>query len=102
MKDTNEIEKALMQKVNAEVKEIVDRFIADIRLLSNKYGGSMFYDFQKGDSSHEDYFHVQGTYGIANVLHRMLLNNHGEKMLKYKSQELIKKLDIKSALSPII
>ena len=94
MKDTNAIEKALKVKVNAELREIVDKFTADVEQLSNKYGGSMFYDFQKGDSSHQDYFHVQGTYGIANVLHRMLLNNHGEKMLKYKSQELIKKLDL--------
>ena len=54
----------------------------------------MFYDFQKDASSNSENFHVQGTYGVRNVLHRMLLNNHGEKMLKYKSQELIKKLDL--------
>ena len=95
MKDTNAIEKALQVKVNAELREIVDKFSADVEKLSNKYGGSMFYLFQKDAGvSHEDCFNVQGTHGITNVLHRMLLDNHGSQMLKYKSQELIKKLDL--------
>ena len=94
MKDTNAIEKALQVKINAELREIVDKFAADVEKLSDKYGGSMFYDLQK-DSSHDSQsFHVQGTHGITNVLHRMLLNNHGKHMLKYKSQELIKKLEL--------
>ena len=92
MKDTNAIEKALQQKVSAECRQIVDKFIDDLEKLSDKYGGSMFYDFdsQKDGQS----FHVQGTHGVTNVLHRMLLNNHGQRMLNYKSKELIKKLDL--------
>ena len=92
MKDTNAIEKALQQKVSAECRQIVDKFIVDVEKLSDKYGGSMFYDFdsQKDGQS----FHVQGTHGVTNVLHRMLLNNHGQRMLNYKSKELIKKLDL--------
>ena len=93
MKDTNAIEKALQQKVSAECRQIVDKFIDDLQKLHDKYGGSMFYDFEslKGDNVS---FHVQGTHGVTNVLHKMLLDCHGEKMLKYKSQELIKKLDL--------
>tara|TARA_Y100001972_G_C7387642_1_gene202612 strand:+ start:15 stop:302 length:288 start_codon:yes stop_codon:yes gene_type:complete len=94
MKDTNAIEKALKQKVSAECRQIVDKFIADVEKLSNKYGGSMFYDFQKDASSKSENFHVQGTHGVTNVLHRMLLACHGDKMLNYKSQELIKKLEL--------
>ena len=94
MKDTNAIEKALQVKVNEECREIVDKFIADVEKLSSKYGGSMFYDFQKDASPNSDNFHVQGTHGITSVLHRMLLNNHGQRMLNYKSKELIKKLDL--------
>ena len=92
MKDTNAIEKALQQKVSAECRQIVDKFVDDLEKLSNKYGGSMFYDFdsQKDGQS----FHVQGTHGVTNVLHRMLLANHGEKMLNHKSKELIKKLEL--------
>lgn len=94
MKDTNAIEKALQVKVNAELREIVDKFAADVEKLSNKYGGSMFYDMQKDAAQDSPSFHVQGTHGITNVLHRMLLINHGERMLNYKSKELIKKLDL--------
>ena len=94
MKDTNAIEKALQVKINAELREIVDKFVNDLEKLSNKYGGSMFYDLKKDAAADAPSFHVQGTHGITNVLHRMLLTNHGKHMLKYKSQELIKKLDL--------
>jgi hypothetical protein len=94
MKDTNSIEKALQVKVNEECREIVDKFISDLEKLSNKYGGSMFYDFKKDKSSDAKSFHVQGTHGVTNVLHRMLLDNHGGAMLKQKSKELIAKLDL--------
>ena len=94
MKDLNTIEKALQIKVSEECRDIVDKFIADIEKLSNKYGGSMFYDFKKDSSSDATSFHVQGTHGVTNVLHSMLLTCHGGYMLKHKSQELIKKLDL--------
>ena len=94
MKDLNTIEKALQIKVNEECANIVDKFIADVEKLSNKYGGSMFYDFAKDKNPEDNQFHVQGTYGVRKVLQNMLLENHGKKMLKYKSQELIKKLDL--------
>ena len=94
MKDTNAIEKALEQKINLECREIVDKFITDLDKLSNKYGGTMFYDFKKDQGSDSPQFHVQGTSGVTNVLHRMVLANHGKYMLSYKSQELIKKLDL--------
>ena len=94
MKNTNEIEKALMQKVNAECREIVDKFIADLEKLSNKYGGSNFYDFYESNANDARSFMVDGTHKVCSVLHRMILDNHGSQMLKQKSQELIKKLDL--------
>ena len=94
MKDTNAIEKALKVKVNAELREIVDMFVADLEKLSNNYGGSMFYDFQADGAADSTRFHVQGTHGVTKVLHRMLRDNHGDAMLKYKSKELINKLEL--------
>ena len=94
MKDTNAIERALQQKINEECRVIVDKFIDDLEKLSNKYGGGNFYDFKKDSSSDTKEFMVTGTYGISSVLHRMILDNHGGHMLKYKSKELIKKLDL--------
>ena len=94
MKDTNAIEQALQVKINAELREIVDKFANDVEKISDKYGGSMFYEFQKDAAQDSPSFHVQGTHGVTNVLHRMLLINHGGQMLKQKSKELIAKLDL--------
>ena len=94
MKSTNAIEKALEQKINLECREIVDKFITDLEKLSNKYGGTLFYDFRKDNYEEAPSFHVQGLHGVTNVLHRMVLTNHSKEMLKYKSKELIKKLDL--------
>jgi len=94
MKDTNAIEKALKVKIYDECGEIVDKFITDLDKLSNKYGGTMFYDFKKDNSPDAREFMVQGTHGVTEVLHRMILDNHGKNMLNYKSKELIKKLDL--------
>tara|TARA_R100001443_G_scaffold16540_2_gene26622 strand:- start:425 stop:712 length:288 start_codon:yes stop_codon:yes gene_type:complete len=91
---TNAIEKALKERINAECREIVNDFISDLEKLSKKYGGTMFYDFTKDRGKDAPSFHVQGTDGVSNVLHRMILTNHGDDMLKYKSKELIKKLDL--------
>ena len=94
MKDTNAIERALQQKISEECGVIVEKFIDDLEKLSNKYGGSNFYDFKKDSSSDAKEFMVSGTHGVSYVLHRMILDNHGKAMLKVKSQELIKKLDL--------
>ena len=94
MNSTNAIEKALQQKISAECREIVDKFIADLEKLSNKYGGTMFYDFKKNNSEDNYVFMVQGTHGVTEVLHRMVLENHGNYMLKYKSKELLNKLEL--------
>lgn len=94
MNSTNAIEKALQQKISAECREIVDKFIVDLNKLSNKYGGTMFYDFAKDRGKDAPQFHVQGAHGVTEVLHRMVLTNHGGHMLKYKSKELLNKLEL--------
>tara|TARA_R100001463_G_scaffold4194_1_gene16114 strand:- start:228 stop:515 length:288 start_codon:yes stop_codon:yes gene_type:complete len=94
MNSTNAIEKALQQKISAECREIVNKFITDLDKLSSKYGGNMFYDFKKDNSSDTYEFMVQGTHGVTEVLHRMIMDNHSNYMLKYKSKELLNKLEI--------
>ena len=95
MNSTNAIEKALKQKISVECREIVNKFVADLEKLNNKYGGAtMFYDFKKGSSSDSQEFMVQGTHGVTEVLHRMILDNHGDGMLKFKSKELLNKLEL--------
>lgn len=94
MKDTNAIENALKARISKECRVLVDDFVAELEKLSNKYGGTMFYDFKSNSASDATRFHVQGLDGVTSVLHRMILDNHGEHMLKYKSKELINKLEI--------
>ena len=94
MKSTNAIEKALQQKISAECREIVDRFIFDLKELADKYGGTMFYDFKESNASDARTFMVDGTHKVSSVLHRMILDNHGDNMLKYKSKELLNKLEL--------
>jgi len=95
MKTTNEIEKALQNRISNEVSEIVDDFISSLEKLKDKYGrGTMFYDFKESNASDARTFMVDGTHKVAGVLHRMILDNHGDSMLRYKSKELINKLDL--------
>ncbi len=94
MKNTNAIEKALKERISKECKEIVDKFITDLEELSKKYGGSTYYDFQADNSSNTTRFTVQGVNRVAGVLHRMILENYSERMLAYKSKELINKLEL--------
>ena len=94
MKTTNAIEKALQGKINEEVSVIVESFIADLNKLSDKYGGSSFYDFTESNASDARTFMVSGTTKVKNVLHKMILDNHGDAMLRQKSKELINKLDL--------
>ena len=94
MKDLNTIEKALQIRVSNEVSEIVENFIADLNKLSDKYGGSSFYDFKESSADDARMFMVSGITKVKNVLHRMILDNHGDAMLKQKSKELINKLEL--------
>ena len=94
MNSTNAIEKALKERISAECREIVNDFISDLEKLSKKYGASSFYDFKKHPGQSEYEFMVQGTHGVTEVLHRMLLDSHGGHMLKYKSKELLNKLEL--------
>ena len=94
MKDTNAIEKALQVKINEEVNVIVESFITDLKKLKDKYGGSMFYDLKESNASDARSFMVDGTHKVSGVLHRMILDNHGDAMLRQKSKELINKLDL--------
>jgi hypothetical protein len=94
MNSTNAIEKALQQKIDEEVNVIVQNFVTDLSKIKGKYGGSMFYYIKESNASDARSFMVDGTHKVANVLHRMILENHGEAMLRQKSQELLNKLEL--------
>ena len=94
MNSTNAIEKALQQKIAEEINVIVQDFITDLDKIKNKYGGSMFYHIEESNASDARSFMVDGVHKVSNVLHRMILENHGEAMLRQKSQELLNKIEL--------
>jgi|TARA_B100000035_G_scaffold257125_1_gene227192 hypothetical protein len=90
METTNQIEKALEKKVNAEIEEIVDEFIDSCTALGKKYGCHVFQDLKYKDSS----ITTLKEYEVKTILFNSLQKKYGPSMLKKKSEELIAKLDL--------
>ena len=101
MKDTNAIEKALKLKISNELRDIVNRFTADVEKIRNKYGGKIYYDFKKYNTNEGAEFYVDGLAKVNGVIHRMLMDNHGEHMLNYKTKELLEDINIFNKLDLI-
>ena len=95
MKDTNAIEKALKQKCEDEIMDVVDNFMSDLQSkIRSKYNEANYYDFTPPNSGGKSSFHVMGTRQLRTVIFKMISNAHIDTMVKVKSQELIKKLEL--------
>ena len=95
MKDTNAIEKALKNKCEQEIKQVVNVFMNELEVkLRGEYNSSNYYDFIGPNGNGKSSFHVMGTLQLENVLIKMLERAHLEAMVEVKSKELIKKLEL--------
>ena len=93
MKDTNAIDKAIRQKCEKEIWFIVDNFLNEIEnKLRSEYNDCSFYNLKSRNTKNE--ISVMGMEQLKTVLNNMLIEGHIESMLKIKSQELIKKLEL--------
>ena len=94
MKDTNAIEEALRVKCKQEISNVVEVFINELEVkIRGEYGGyANYYEFKPPTSNKN--FSIRGTEQIRNVLFRMISSTHLEGMIKVKSKELIKKLEL--------
>jgi predicted choloylglycine hydrolase len=90
METTNQIEKALEKKVNAEIEEIVEQFTNACKALGSKYGAHVFQDLKHKDSS----ITTLRPEEFKNIIFNSLQKKYGPSMLKKKSEELIAKLDL--------
>ena len=90
MENTNQIEKALEKKVNAEIEEIVEQFTNACTALGKKYGAHVFQDLKHKDSS----ITCLRPEEFKTILFNSLKGKYGNNMLKKKSEELIAKLDL--------
>tara|TARA_R100001163_G_C5005096_1_gene152899 strand:- start:430 stop:720 length:291 start_codon:yes stop_codon:yes gene_type:complete len=95
MKDTNAIERALKNKCEQELKQVVNVFMNELEVkIRGEYNSSNYYDFIPPNGGGKAGFHVMGTLQLENVLIKMLKNAHLEAMVEVKSKELIKKLEL--------
>ena len=93
MTSTNAIEKALQQKIAEEIRIEVKAFVYNIEQKFRKpYNNCSFYDISKTNSD-DRAFHIQ-FHEMENLLCRMLHSGHEDAMLKYKSKELLNKLEL--------
>lgn len=94
MQELNQLEKQLEQRSVKELEEIVDTFLDSVAKLKQKYGGNSYYSYvndknTKGTSCIE-------PFTIKSHLLYMLKDNMLNHMLRYKSKELLNKLDLLS------
>ena len=96
MKDTNTIEKALVKKGDAELKEVVDGFIKSIKELDLRYGfKTSYFDLKdSGQFNHKQQITCVNLNAVEKILFNMLKDNFGQRMLNKKSKELLDKLEI--------
>jgi len=94
MKDTNAIEKALLNKVNAELKEVVSSFIDSVKKL--KGNKSQYFDLKDPSSyhNHKQQITCITLSAVETILFNMLKDNFSQNMLNKKSKELLAKLEI--------
>ena len=90
MQTTNQIEKALEKKINAEIMEVVEQFTNACKALGSKYGCHVFQDLKHKDSS----ITTLRPDEFKNVIFNSLKDKFGNAMLETKSRELIDKLEL--------
>ena len=95
MKTTNQIEKALEKKIDVEIAEVVDVFIFQLKELCDTYGNGVSTKWYKiVDDTQEKEITLLSREKVRTILQRMIKENHGEKMLAKKTNQLLAKLEI--------
>ena len=93
MTSTNAIEKALQKKIAEEIRTEVKVFINNIQQKFRRpYNDCSFYNMSRTQSDARA-FSIQ-FHELETLLCRMLHSGHEDAMLKKKSQELLKKLEL--------
>ena len=91
MKSLNVIEKQLEDRCRKEIKEIVSKFIFDVEKLEEQCGlSSNSYSFDTEDS---DLKYLK-SHSLQHRLEGILTQEHLSQMVKLKSEDLLKKLDL--------
>jgi hypothetical protein len=97
MKTTNQIEKALKDKIKIEIAEVVGVFIRELKNLYDTYGGTNYYKIvspSRVGYTKEQQITCLDKENLKSILEEMIRENHEEVMLKKKTKQLLTKLEI--------
>ena len=88
MKDLNQVQKALEGKANNEVIQIVKNFIKEVDQMNDKYNGMRL--FYLG-SNKEIFCDIDD---FQKIITNALIERHKESIVRYKTTELLDKLEL--------
>jgi neutral trehalase len=88
MKDLNQVQNALEEKAKNEVRQIVENFIKEVDQMNDKYNGMRL--FYLG-SNKEIFCDIDD---FQKIITNALIERHNEYIVKYKTRELLNKLEL--------
>ena len=99
MKNLNKVEMALKKKCFEEIEIIVNKFILDLNEMEEKYGGSVrsSYYITIDDGGYENNRkpkYIGDPSQFKSSLKESIIERFIDAMMKKKSEELIKKLEL--------
>ena len=91
MKDLNQVQNALEEKAKNEVRQIVENFIYDMEFLESKYGcNNSWYKLQENPQREINC----SISHLKQILIDSLAKKHCKRMVRYKTKELLDKLEL--------
>lgn len=90
MKDLNQVQKALEDKAKNEVRQIVGNFMKEIDKMNDKYNGMR--KFHLGSDENKRIW--CDIYDFEKIITNALIERHSMYILKYKTKELLNKLEL--------
>jgi predicted ATP-dependent endonuclease of OLD family len=92
MKDLNQVQEALQDKAEIELRSIVNSFIEKVYEIQLKHSGASFY-YLRGIDNTEKYLMCDDKQ-FRQVLINSLVEKYSERMVKSKTRELLNKLEL--------
>ena len=90
MKDLNQVQNALEEKAKNEVRQIVENFIKEVNQMNDKYSGLRLF-YLGSDERKRMFVDIDD---LEKILNKALIERHSEYIVKYKTKELLSKLEL--------
>lgn len=90
MKDLNQVQNALEEKAKNEVRQIVENFIKEVNQMNDKYNGMRMFYLGK-DENKRMFVDIDS---FERIITHALIERHCEQIVRYKTKELLNKLEL--------